>query len=1292
MFQNFSTAEEVLGDAANSAGSALEENEKVLESIEGRTKRLQATFQDFAQSEAMVWGIKTALSAMEGALKNIVPILTLIIGMLVVGKWVSIAKVFTSIGANISSVSKSVFNLFKNLDLLPMALSLAKQHGLGTSAALKSVGVSASMAQVAIAGLTLVITGLVWWYQSYQRSQEKARQAAIDSAQATKDEIKSLEDYKSRISELRTALDSGTLSQEDANKKRQELLSIQDELLKKYKREAGGIDAVTEAINGQVDALDELAVKAAKDHLREGSEQIGKAKKFVTAQRVSHERTMATGRNFSYGEEFLPYFSQGGANVQKDPLEGGYLISIEGTQKEIIEKYKSIFEAIDDEVVASSTLTQEEIEKTLTAISNKINSLEDQKAFDGMNFIEAMNIYDEAIANQAIAEYSEYFSKVKSAQEEFNDAMNSGDQERIDIAKENIENLKSEIVAAVSKDAKFGSDMGDYFAGLFDFSKVKVAPPKIEIDIGTSLSKVADIAEDTGKHLKSLTDVLDDFKDKGKVTSSTLKNLNASMGNVKGYDEFLKVLANSSSTMEDVQDAVNTMTGRYLEHSAIIGALTDENKDLIVSQLELMGVTNAEEIATVALSQSKIQAKIDAIDFKNATADEISTLYDEIKALGATEAQLDYVAAQKILAANPNFANMTETERVALLAHANASETAGKWVNYLALQKQLVNINFLNTTSTEIEQLLGLAKAAGVAGNAIGQLARKESFKKAMEAGHMLTPSMLNELEKPIELEMPDIKFDIPEVNITSPDTKNDKTSSPYRSELDEQLIEKDRYYEINNKIIKSENELLKIKSEQDDLNENEVENAERLIQLYNDESKSLKEKQGLLHDLNEERRREREEISSNLSSYGISTSGEGDSMSLANYAEIEENMRNRVNSLRASKNKEAYTNAKDEYDKLVTLSKRFFEIQLTDLPKTSEEWFKLAKEINKTKDNTIKTNLAVYDDRLSQSKKYIEEKNFYDNWGTDNEIAAWERVKEYTEQFYKDGLISHEKYADSISEIDKNIYSNRKEQLQSAYDASLKVISEERDRIQSLRDAEEKYWNRRISNIRESNEEQERSIKLTELQERLANQRREKTKRVWREGQGWTYEVDQQAINETKKEIDAFNREEYIKGLEKERDKELKNWDKQLKDVEKVQKQWERISEFIEKRKQDTLLKSIFGDNYNLDIFNFEALKKYTDKYDSLMGTSPQAPVLPNGFQIIESPLKKMANLLSGNSNNINLLDNISKAPAVPSIQNNTVNNTPINIQKLIFETHDGFNADQFLNELEAVVSMVKV
>jgi histone acetyltransferase (RNA polymerase elongator complex component) len=74
----------------------------------------------------------------------------------------------------------------------------------------------------------------------YNQKQEEARQTAIDSAKTTKDEIQSLEDYKKKISKLRTALDSGTLSQEESNQKRKELLSIQDALQKKYGKEVEG--------------------------------------------------------------------------------------------------------------------------------------------------------------------------------------------------------------------------------------------------------------------------------------------------------------------------------------------------------------------------------------------------------------------------------------------------------------------------------------------------------------------------------------------------------------------------------------------------------------------------------------------------------------------------------------------------------------------------------------------------------------------------------------------------------------------------------------------------------------------------------------------------------------------------------------------------------------------------------------------------------------------------------------------------------------------------------------------
>lgn len=495
-------------------------------------------------------------------------------------------------------------------------------------------------------------------------------------------------------------------------------------------------------------------------------------------------------------------------------------------------------------------------------------------------------------------------------------------------------------------------------------------------------------------------------------------------------------------------------------------------------------------------------------------------------------------------------------------------------------------------------------------------------------------------------------------------------SSSPYRSEQDanEALIEKDRYFQLNNEKLALENKISKVKSEQDDLNGKEVENAERLKELYTDEISILKQKQDGLKAINDERRAERDEIVSNLSAYGISTTGEGDSMSLSNYSDVEEGLRNRVNSLRGSKDKVSYTNAKDELDKFTTATKRFFEIQLTDLPKTSEEWFKLAKDINTAGDNIAKTNEAVYDARLSESKRYMDDADDYESWGADNKIAAWQRVKEYTEQFYKDGLISEKKYVDEMAEINKSIYTARKEANDSLKDAVLDKISEQIDLQQTLRDSEEKYWNNRISKMQESNTEQERAIELTQMQERLANAQKELVKRVWHEGQGWIYEADSEAIKTAKSDIDKFKQEQKIIDTEKERDKSLSKRDREIKALEKTQKLWTDMEKKVSNRERDTLLQSFLGENWESDILKATtAIEKWVTELDRLKGNSSILSI-KNEYQSL--PISNYSGtgsvlsptLMSSNYNPMNVFKGIGKTPAISSINNNAKSNSTVN------------------------------
>lgn len=106
----------------------------------------------------------------------------------------------------------------------------------------------------AITAVTTAITKMI-------QSQSEAVETAKEATQTYKDEIKAIDDYKQKISELQTELNSGNLSYEDAKTKRSELMTIQDELIKKYGTEKSAIESITTAISGQVDALLEISLQ-----------------------------------------------------------------------------------------------------------------------------------------------------------------------------------------------------------------------------------------------------------------------------------------------------------------------------------------------------------------------------------------------------------------------------------------------------------------------------------------------------------------------------------------------------------------------------------------------------------------------------------------------------------------------------------------------------------------------------------------------------------------------------------------------------------------------------------------------------------------------------------------------------------------------------------------------------------------------------------------------------------------------------------------------------------------------
>ena len=110
-----------------------------------------------------------------------------------------------------------------------------------------------------------------------------------------------------------------------------------------------------------------------------------------------------------------------------------------------------------------------------------------------------------------------------------------------------------------------------------------------------SVSNMIDDVNTIQSAFSKLGDAYSDFVDNGIVTADALAEIQETFGDVEGFDEYIAVLGDSSSTTAEVQNAISKLATAYLSTSGILDDLTEENEQFVISQLKAFGVTNAEE-------------------------------------------------------------------------------------------------------------------------------------------------------------------------------------------------------------------------------------------------------------------------------------------------------------------------------------------------------------------------------------------------------------------------------------------------------------------------------------------------------------------------------------------------------------------------------------------------------------------------------------------------------------------------------------------------------------------------
>lgn len=236
ILSNWKTAVDATATALDSQGSAMKENSKYLDSIQGRMANFNSAFEQLSQSvmssDLIKWFIDLGTAIVNIANSDFGKFLTKFTllfvstksGIVIIGKLIDTFKKF---GKSISS-TYSVLQKYNELNIL----TKNSTNGVVTAEEAKIlVQGKAILTQLAlnaaIAAGTIILMAAVSAYQNAKAAQEEQIKQVSENAQAYEDEASSIDNTIKKFQSLRETLDDNTSSYQDALSAREELIEIQ---------------------------------------------------------------------------------------------------------------------------------------------------------------------------------------------------------------------------------------------------------------------------------------------------------------------------------------------------------------------------------------------------------------------------------------------------------------------------------------------------------------------------------------------------------------------------------------------------------------------------------------------------------------------------------------------------------------------------------------------------------------------------------------------------------------------------------------------------------------------------------------------------------------------------------------------------------------------------------------------------------------------------------------------------------------------------------------------------------
>lgn len=211
------------------------------------------------------------------------------------------------------------------------------------------------------------------------------------------------------------------------------------------------------------------------------------------------------------------------------------------------------------------------------------------------------------------------------------------------------------------------------------------------------------------------------------------------------------------------------------------------------------------------------------------------------------------------------------------------------------------------------------------------------------------------------------------------------------------------------------------------------------------------------------------------------------------------------------------------------------------------------------------------------------------------------------------------------VDELDKQIdkLNEQKELQDQTYEAQIDALKEKKEALQ------------------EANDEEDRALKLAELQDALARARTQRTKRVYTESEGYVWRADESAISTAQGNLDdqirAWNREDAINAV----DREIEAIEK-LKDAynEQIQAQIDSIKELKDTYNETINILGMSWEEYQITLEaqaefqgkTLEQMAEYHVSYkESVLASMQELADVENQLIEVENRLAETQNNLAG-------------------------------------------------------------